>query len=279
MILTALLGDSDPRLRDETLDWAVHFNRYVSRVRLRNLLRRIELRTDDEGHDDHWGEFAATVNARAGVQWPRATVERAAYRVPGRSRLRSLEEASLVALRMKAMFGLATRTEILRYLLLRDPGRVSTAGLATTTGYAKRVVAEECQALELAGVLSVSTLGNRFYYSLARKDALREFVAAIPLVCPDWTSLARVVLHLVEFERTAASLPRRALDVEGRGVLREIGADLDVLNLPGPEQTRGAGLAEALERWSVTLLASLAAGKWPTDLRTSHAQAGPAANR
>jgi hypothetical protein len=263
LILTARLGDSDPRLRDETLDWAIHFNRYVSRVRLRNLLRRIDLPTDDEDRFDHWGEFAATVNARAGVQWPHATAERAAYRVTGRSRLRSLDEASLVALRMKAMFGLSARTEILRHLLLQNHGRVSVAGLATATGYAKRVVAEECQALELAGVLSVSVLANRFYYSLAKRSALGEFVGATPPVCPDWTSLARLVLHLVAFERTAASLSRPAGDVEARRVIRGIEPDLELLDLSGPQQSRGPGLAEAVQAWSDAILRVLAAGRWP----------------
>jgi hypothetical protein len=263
LILTARLGDSDPRLRDESLDWAIHFNRYVSRVRLRNLLGRIDAGTDDEDLPDYWGEFAATVNARAGVQWPRATADRAAYRVTGRSRLRSLEEGSLVALRMKAMFGLAARTEILRHLLLQERGRVSAAGLASATGYAKRVVAEECQTLELAGVLAASVLGNRFYYSLARRSALTEFVGATPSICPDWIALARVVLHLVEFERSVRSLPGAAVDVEARRILREIESDLDILDLPGPAQSRGSGLAVAVPAWSATTLKGLAAGRWP----------------
>jgi hypothetical protein len=52
------------------------------------------------------GEFAATVNARAGTAWPEATEERSSYKVTGRSTLRSLTEPSMVVLRMRAVFGL-----------------------------------------------------------------------------------------------------------------------------------------------------------------------------
>ena len=61
IIATAALGDADPRLRDEALDWCIHYGRYVSKVRLRNLLR-----SQPEGVHLLWGPFAATATKHSG---------------------------------------------------------------------------------------------------------------------------------------------------------------------------------------------------------------------
>lgn len=89
-----------------------------------------------------------------------------------RSTLPPLDRPSLVWLRLRAMFGLGARTEILPYLLSRTGGAVSVAQLADATGYTKRNVAEACETLERAGVLAVRSVANRFYYYLARRAAL-----------------------------------------------------------------------------------------------------------
>jgi hypothetical protein len=258
IIYTAALGDRDPRLRDEVTDWCVRYNRYVSSVRLRNLLGPQKDRIKDE-----WGEFAATVKARAGVRWPGATSQRLDYRVTGRSALRDLTEPSLVCLRMKAMFGVGARTEILRYLLLGHGKQASVVALASGTSYLKRIIGDECETLERAGVLSLKVVSNRFYYSLARRRELKAFVGALPPICPNWAALTRVMLTLVQLEEAATSLPQRALVVEARQALREIEDDLDTLGIPGPAATHGGALASAMNQWTEETLSELAAGDWP----------------
>src|SRR5271166_1518321 len=175
IIFTSVIGEEEPRLRDEATDWCIRNWRHVSQTRLRNILRE----QSDEVMEA-WGEFAATVNARAGVRWPGATVERSSYRVTGRSTLRSLSEASLVVLRMRAIFGVGARAEILREFLFNPRSKRTAAGLAETTNYTKRNVAEECDQLVLADLLSVKTVGNRFYYSLTNSRALASFVGSVP---------------------------------------------------------------------------------------------------
>ena len=98
------------------------------------------MRQSEETLED-WGRFAATVNARAGTHWPRATTERTCYKLTGRSTLRPLTESSLVLLRMRAIFGLSARTEILRYFLFHPWERATAAMLAETANYAKRNIA------------------------------------------------------------------------------------------------------------------------------------------
>src|SRR6266487_1665521 len=146
IIATARLGDADPRLRDEALDWCIHNWRYVSRVRLKNLLR-----AESDEVRDAWGPFAATVSHHAGIQWPGAT-DAFRYTMTGRSLFESMEQPSRAWVRLRGMFGLGARTEIIRYFLSRKR-RATVATIAASVGYAKRNVAEECDALAKAGVL------------------------------------------------------------------------------------------------------------------------------
>jgi hypothetical protein len=148
IIATAALEDTDPRLRDEALDWCIYNWRYVSRVRLRNLVRE-----QPKSVRESWGPFAATVSKHAGVTWPVAT-RPFTYKTTGKSSLESMEQPSRAWLRLRGMFGLGARTEILRFFL--SGHRRATAGMiAQRAGYAKRVVADECELLEKAGVVWV----------------------------------------------------------------------------------------------------------------------------
>jgi len=56
---TAVHGDLDPRLRDESIDWVLRYGVYVSKARLKNVLA-------DQGllGDTHFDEYAALVEAK-----------------------------------------------------------------------------------------------------------------------------------------------------------------------------------------------------------------------
>lgn len=154
IVRTAEVADSDPGLRDEALDWCIHYWRYVSRVRLRGLLRG---RTDEAA--EAWGWFAATVNKHSTARWPGSTDE-ISYKITGRSSLTTMKQPSRAWLRMRAAFGVGARTEILRYFL-SGPSLGSTTAIAEWVGYAKSNVVNECDALEKAGVLRRRHIGNR----------------------------------------------------------------------------------------------------------------------
>ena len=258
IIFTSVIGQEDPRLRDEAMDWCIRNWRHVSQTRLRNILRE-----QSEETMEAWGEFAATVNARAGVRWPGATVERSAYRVTGRSTLRPLSEPSLVVLRMRALFGVGARTEILRYLLLNSRSKMTAAALAKATSYTKRNVAEECDSLVQADLLSVRTVGNRFYYSLTSAKSLASFVGSIPSVAPDWNALLRVVGAIWTRAEVAEEFPPKALIVETHQTAREIADDLEALDIEGPRQLRGAAILDEWDQWCAEVMAEFASGGWP----------------
>jgi DNA-binding transcriptional ArsR family regulator len=259
ILFTAWLGDVDPRLRDEATDWCVQNCRHISKARLKNLLRE---QPDDVGAA--FGEFAATVGAHAGISWPGATHPRR-YKVTGRSTLPNLDRPSLVWLRLRALFGVSARAEILRCFLARGGGTMSVAELAVATGYTKRNVAEECDILQRAGVLSVRTRGNRFYYSLARRTELKAFVGEMPAVLPDWTAILNVARELVALELRSEGKERTTVPVHARKTLRLISDYLDDLHIGAPaEHLQGADLWPALRQLGDVHLGAWSIGQWPS---------------
>lgn len=256
IIATASLEDHDPRLRDEALDWCIHNWRYVSRVRLRNLLRE-----QPRGVRDAWGPFAATVSHHAGVTWPEAT-DAFSYQVTGRSRMDTMEQPSRAWMRLRGMFGLGARTEILRFFL-SGHRRATVATIARDARYAKRVVADECDTLEKAGVLRAQHVANRFYYGLNRGQDLHAFVGEIAETRPDWSALFAVTSAFVALERASEKASSDVLMVEAYRVAQLLNDDLDALDIEerpqfGPPQTYWPALRDFAERYT----GAWAIGQW-----------------
>ncbi|MEK7292225.1 MAG: hypothetical protein AAB088_02150 [Actinomycetota bacterium] len=256
VLFTAWLGDSDPRLRDEATDWCVRNWRYLSRTRLKNLLR-------DQPDDVRlaFGEFAATAGKHSGVVWPSATEARN-FKVTGRSVLAPLERPSMAWVRLRAMFGVSARSEILRYLLSQT-GAASIARLAAVTSYTKRNVADECETLQRAGVLSVRSTGNRLYYSLANRLALEAFVGELPSNRPDWTSILRITRELVALEESAVDRSLQTLPVRVKKMLRLIEDDLAELGIERSfDNIEGANLWPAVRKLGMETLGAWSIGEY-----------------
>lgn len=259
IIYTASFGDDDPRLRDEATDWCTRYWRFVSKTRLKNLLRGCP-----ESVVSSFGEFAATVGTHGGLTWPGATVPRP-YNVTGRSSLPPLSRPSLVWLRLRVMFGLGARTEILRCFLSRPASDgVSVSDLAVAIGYTKGNTADECEMLERAGVLTVRTSGNRHQYAIARRGKLEAFVGVLPAVAADWPALLHVAHELVEFERDSSNT-ERTTTVRARRTLDRITDDLVQLGVgTSAADARGAELEPALQQLGVETLGECSIGRWPS---------------
>ena len=259
IVFTALFGEAEPRLGDEATDWCIRNWRYVSKTRLKNTFR-----SWPGANPSAFGEFAATVGEHAGIVWPGSTEARA-YTPTGRSVLPPLDRPSLVWLRLRAMFGLGARTEILRYFLAKPSRRAGVAEIGSVTGYTKRNIAEESDQLERAGVLDVRQHGNRFSYGLARRSELEAFVGGFPSLRPDWTALLRVSAELVMLERQAATSSPRTLPLKAMATLSRITNDLHVLDiLPPSDGVVGASLWPAVELLASQTLREWAVGRWPT---------------
>jgi hypothetical protein len=252
IVFTAFLGDVDARLRDEATDWCVRNWRHVSKTRLKNLVRQqpIDVR-------NAFGSFAATVGKHAGVVWPYASNARE-YTVTGRSMTPPLTQPSMVWLRLRAMFGLGARTEILRFFLSQMNGKSSTAAISVATNYTKRNVADECEALAQAGVLKVRPRGNRHYYSLAKRTELEAFVGSMPTITPNWVAMFSVARQLVSLEAEREAGSSRTVAVKARNAIDKMGADLDELGIDPP-----SSLVQGEELWpAIRSLGNASVGEW-----------------
>lgn len=251
---------TEPRLRDEVIDWCSDYWRHVSAVRLRNLLNN-----NENQQTDTWGQFAATVNRYSGAaKWPRASVERRFART-GRSSLRPLSDPSMIYLRMRSVFGLSARTEVLRYLLFTRE-RSTAAMLAVQANYTKRNVAEACESLAQAGVLQPKQIGNRLYFSLVDAPALSAFLGPSAYLHADWPALLRVVNALFDWGHFATHSEDRVLMVETHRLFDGIQEDLETLKLEAPDHVTGTEFLPIWRRWSVQLMKALAAGEWPANI-------------
>lgn len=257
IIFTSGIGERDPRLRDEATDWCVRNWRLVSRVRLRNILQR-----HTDATLEKWGSFAATVNACAGIDWPGASSSRD-YQVTGKSVLRSLAGPSMTYLRIRSIFGLGARSEILRYLLYNiDFDRISAQMLADGTNYGKRNVSDAAESLAQAGVLRQRVDSNRHVYSLADEVTLRRFIGPQPRCAPEWNNLLLIVSTLLEMADRFKASSTDVLLVETRGALRRIEPALDAQGLPRPEPKSGIETVTEWQRWAGQLMRAFAREVW-----------------
>jgi hypothetical protein len=260
IVFTANLGNRDPRLRDESLDWCIRYERYLSRARLRGIARRAHPSAGIE-----FGAYAATLSEHTGRSWPGAT-QALRYRPSGRSSLTPLARPALIRIRLRALFGVGARAEILHAFVARPTAHLTAAELARVTGYTKRNVTDELERLELAGLLQVAAPSNQFLYRLHDRDALLAFVGARPQVFPNWEPLLRVVVGLLEAAGTVgtATPTVRAIELEKR--IAELATDLREAGVPPPVERERGGAPEELENWILSFMRQLARGDESPDL-------------
>lgn len=255
VIFTATLGDADRRLQDESMDWCIRYGRYLSVARLRHLLVG-----SPEGVREAFGVFAATVNAQTSLRWPAATEPRK-YQRTGRSQVDDFGRASLVGLRLRALFGVSARAEIVRVFVGRPMAALSASELAVEAGYTKRNVAESLEALRMAGLLEALPVRNQIHYRLAHSSQLTSAIGALPAYFPKWAPLFRALWLIVDGARRNEALEPLVAAVETRGTLRRMAPDLQLAGVDLPPSAVGECLQPVFEHWALDLLTIWAAGK------------------
>lgn len=256
---TARMADSDPRLRDESIDWCIRHERYVSRARLRGILRRSDPHTQRA-----FGPYAATLAVHTGRAWPAAT-QPVPYHPTGRSSLNPLTNPALIRLRLRALFGVGARAEILHAFIAQPHAQTTAADLARLTGYTKRNVTEELDRLALAGLLQVAAPTNQFLYRLQNRAALLELVGQRPRWFPSWEPTLRVVAALLDMARATEKESPAVQAIEAEKLLAGVTSDLHDARITPPSPARErTGAPEELQLWAADLLRDLSSGRgWP----------------
>lgn len=250
---TATHGDLDPRLRDESIDWVLRYGIYVSKARLKNVLAAQGLL-----QDARFREYAATVNAQGGAGWPAAGVAPLRFRSRARSLLEDLGRPALISLRIRAIFGVGARAELIRAFLARPSLAMTAADLSAETGYGKRNVLNELEPLRFAGLVKSFRAVNADRYSLPAADRLVPLLGPLPERFTRWTQTFAALHVLLE----VASKGVKSSDLQNAVDAVRLLADRKELfaaaGITPPRLPPGPAAWPAFTDWAASLARSLA---------------------
>jgi hypothetical protein len=213
IITTARVGHRDTRLRSEALDWSVANGRIASAVRLKHLSGRADAVTKDALR-----EFVATVNANSGLRWP-GSGSPVTFAPTGKSAAPSLERRALIQLRLRAIWGVSARAEVLRVLLADGHRFMGISEVAAAAAFGKDAVAEALDNLRRGGVLDEAGARNQRVFRLGRRRDLIALVGSEPdwkrsWAWPNVLPVMAGILEAADLSDTTAMA--RAADVQRR---------------------------------------------------------------
>lgn len=230
IILTAVIAESDPRLRDEALDWCSKFHSFVSISRLRTLVKELGAQIYIP-----FSTFAETLNAISKSNWPIFTkVSPLRIVCSKKSHPPNCEIPALLGLRLRALFGVGARADLALSFLIKE-SKSFTAADMVEIGYNKRTLADALDNFVQSGLLSCSMSRNQKKYELAKNEQLARLAGELPDVIPDWRSvlLIFITLRTAIFETQNSSISSKI--VAARNALKHLTNQLSEFNISPPQ--------------------------------------------
>lgn len=191
IILTTVIADYDPRLRDEALDWCSRYHHFVSVNRLKTLVKKIGTPIFEP-----FSVFASTLNTTTQSNWPIfSEVVPLKFLPSKKSILPPLNAPALLQLRLRSFFGVGARADLFTYFLTEIKGDF-TASDAVDIGYGKRSLAEILDSLALSGFLTSTIIRNQRKYELAKTEQLKRLIGEPPEFSPPWQHILEILISL-----------------------------------------------------------------------------------
>jgi hypothetical protein len=261
LLLTFEAGRSDPRLFDEALDWLRTNWRLISVQRLRNLCREEEDRDLVEGallwvarHEPRFrvaplrrrqqranGPRPLFYDVAQNIREPDESFRAVGWLKPptnpsAKSRPPDPSAPINFAFRMRYLFALGTRSEILRYLVTAPVADASALAIADAAAYAKRNVNETLTSLVASSIVTAYEHGNERRYYLDR-PAWGQFLGFEQTGWPayrDWPRLLGAVRRLSRWLHDPAldGLTPYMLASTARTVAERLTPDLAAAGIP-----------------------------------------------
>lgn len=250
---TALLGEREPRLLREAVDWCVVNSAFVSLSQFRSMV------SDPLWQDEQpFVRFSATMTGAAGRRWPGGDRGRA-YEVQasGRSRLRDLSIPSLLQLRLRAIFGVGTRAELVRLMLLNPSQEWTVAQLGEQVAYTQRQAATDLEMLVKGGLVR-RVGGGPSRYVLRDATGLRVVVGELPEFAPRWTPAFQVLAGSVAAIGAVGDHRLRQPVVEMSRRLHLLEPALTASGLPEPPGGQDTASVDATLQWILAVAGGLA---------------------
>lgn len=252
IILTTVLGKSDPRLLEETLDWCSKFHGFVSISRLRTLIGELEPQIHIP-----FSTFAETLNSISQSKWPSFTkVQPLRTALGGKSRVPNCKIPALLGLRLRALFGVGARADLATFFLTQQ-SRPFTAADMVEIGYNKRTLADTLDSFFQAGLLTCSMTRNQKQYQFAKKEQLATLAGEVPRLIPNWRSLIVVFIMLRDALSKHQNHSISSMVVAIRNVLASLKDHLQKLGISPPPLSSDFAHWESFIQWTVDTLKGL----------------------
>lgn len=260
IMLTSVLSEFDPRLRDEALDWCIQYHRYISPVRIQILAKE---------YGDYlagtFSTFAATFNSIADIRtkWAVLTkTEPLKFRPSGKSILRNFETPSMIHFRLRALFGVGARADILAFLLSENRGDFTTSDLMET-GFSKRRLAEILGDLSRAGILSASPVRNQLRYAFVRREQFSKLLGGLPMKIVQWHRLLAVILPIRACIQDVEDAQVGVRVIDMRNLLSKISSQLLQVKLAPPTlHSDFEAYWKSVTKWILDFSAHLSRGEF-----------------
>lgn len=252
ILLTAVIAEEDPRLRDEALDWCTRYHQYISTSRLRMLAKIF-----GPSVNKPFSVFAATLNSVSRAKWPILESEHPIKFVPsGKSKLPQFKLPALICFRLRALFGVGARADLMMFLLIKGKGDIAAAD-ATEIGYAKRNLADVLDNLTLSGVLESFMSRNQRRYRFAKREQMLELLGSLPQFMPPWWLIFEVILKLRYSIKEVEEKSESTRVVEIRNTLGALKDKLRQLHFePPPMQSNFQAYWDSFDDWILGIIKS-----------------------
>ncbi|MGD0664430.1 MAG: hypothetical protein ABSA17_01695 [Rhabdochlamydiaceae bacterium] len=231
ILLTSVLSEFDPRLRDEALDWCIQYHRFISPFRLQILAKKYE-----EYISKPFSTFSATLNSIADIRtkWVvLTTTSPLKYRPSCKSHLRNFEAPSMILFRLRSLVGASACSDVLAFLLSEKREDFAISDLLGT-GYSKRRLAAILEDLALAGILSKFQVRNQLRYTFARRNQLIKLLGNIPKNIINWDKVLAVLLPIRACLQAVEESPIGVRVIDMRNLLIQLSNQLLQLKLTPP---------------------------------------------
>ncbi len=258
ILLTAVIGDVDPRLREEALDWCSRYHSLISVSRLKTLAKTL-----GEPAIKSFSLFAATLNSISRANWPvLMSTPSLKYKPSGKSKPPRFENPALLSFRLRALFGIGARADLITFFLTQEQRDYAVSD-TIEIGYTKRNLADVLEGFARAGIFDVFMVRNQQRYRFTRRNDFLKILSPLPKFMPSWRYLFEVILKLRDCIQRIEKKPDEIKAVEIRNALMDLEDPLHRLNLtPPPIQSDFSAYWDSFTKWLLEILKSLSLGAY-----------------
>lgn len=258
ILLTVVLAEVDPRLRDESLDWCSQYHRLISTSRLKSIIKSF-------GNLLHapFSIYSATLNSLSRAAWPIfQDSSPLPIRLSHKSCLRSLESQALLNIRVRSIFGTGARADLLTFFVMHAKSDFSASDLIEI-GYSKRNLAEILEELCLGTLFDKFLLRNQQRYRLIKNNQLLSVVGPLPEYAPSWRMIFEILLPLRDCINRTLNSSDSTKVIEIRNLLITLQKPLRRLHLtPPPWQNNFQVYLNLFNEWLIDIVYKLARGNF-----------------